>query len=55
VKAARREGLAIKQSYRHVGKRLLLGSSRYAHARQMKRARACTRKLRTQSLLAIIN
>ncbi|MGB8098820.1 MAG: IS5 family transposase, partial [Terracidiphilus sp.] len=48
VKAARREGVAIKQSYRHVGKRLLLGSSRYAHARQMKRARACTRKLRTQ-------
>jgi IS5 family transposase len=48
VKVARREGLAIKQSYRHVGKKLLLGSSRYAHARQMKRARACTRKLRTQ-------
>jgi transposase, IS5 family len=48
VKAARREGLAIKQSYRHVGKRLLMQSSRYAHARQMKRARACTRKLRTQ-------
>ena len=48
MKAARREGLVVKQSYRHVGKRLLLGSSRYAHARQMKRARACTRKLRTQ-------
>ena len=48
VKAARREGLAIKQSYRHVGKKLLLGSSRYAHARQMKTYRACTRKLRTQ-------
>ena len=48
VKMARREGVAIKQSYRHVGKKLLLGSSRYAHARQMKRARACTRKLKTQ-------
>jgi IS5 family transposase len=48
VKAARREGLAIKQSYRHVGKKLLMQSSRYAHARQMKRARAATRKLRTQ-------
>jgi IS5 family transposase len=48
VKAARREGLTIKQSYRHVGKRLLMQSSRYAHARQMKRARACTRKLHTQ-------
>jgi len=48
VKAARRQGLVIKQSYRHVGKKLLLQSSRYAHARHMKRARACTRKLRTQ-------
>jgi IS5 family transposase len=48
VKAARAEGLTIKQSYRHVGRRLLMQSSRYAHVRQMQRARACTRKLRTQ-------
>jgi IS5 family transposase len=48
VKMARREGLVIRQSYQHVGKRLLMQSSRYAHARQMQRARACTRKLRTQ-------
>ena len=48
VKMARREGLAIKQSYQHVGRRLLMQSSRYAHARQIKRARACTRKLKTQ-------
>src|ERR1017187_6692537 len=48
VKAARAEGLVIKQSYQHVGRRLLMQSSRYAHARQMKRARACTRKLKTQ-------
>ena len=48
VKMARRQGVTIKQSYRHVGKKLLLQSSRYAHARQMKRARACTRKLHTQ-------
>jgi transposase, IS5 family len=48
VKAARRQGLTIKQSYRHVGKRLLMQSSRYAHARQMQRSRACTRKLHTQ-------
>jgi IS5 family transposase len=48
VKAARAGGLAIKQSYQHVGRRLLMQSSRYAHARQMKRARACTRKLKTQ-------
>jgi IS5 family transposase len=48
VKVARSEGVTIKHSYRHVGKRLLLGSSRYTHARRMKRARAYMRKLRTQ-------
>jgi IS5 family transposase len=48
VKVARAEGLTIKQSYEHVGRRLLMQSSRYGHARQMKRARACTRKLKTQ-------
>jgi IS5 family transposase len=48
VKQARRDGLRIKQSYKHSGKKLLLASSRYAHARQMKRARASARKLRTQ-------
>jgi IS5 family transposase len=48
VKTARAEGLSIKQSYEHVGRRLLMQSSRYAHARQIKRARACTRKLKTQ-------
>jgi len=48
VKAARAEGLSIQQSYEHVGRRLLMQSSRYAHARQMKRARACTRRLKTQ-------
>jgi IS5 family transposase len=48
VKVARAEGLTIQQSYEHVGRRLLMQSSRYAHARQMRRARACTRKLRTQ-------
>ena len=48
VKVARAEGLTIKQSYKHVSRRLLMQSSRYAHARQMKGARACTRKLKTQ-------
>ena len=32
----------------HVGRRLPMQSSRYAHAGQMKRAGACTRKLKTQ-------
>jgi IS5 family transposase len=47
VKAARERGIKIKQSYARVGRRLLMQQSRYAHARQMQRARACTRKLRT--------
>ena len=41
VKAARAEGLTIKQSYRHVGRRLRMHSSRYAPTHQMKRAPAC--------------
>jgi IS5 family transposase len=48
VKQARKAGLRIKQSYSRVGKRLLQQVSRYAHARQMKRAAACVRKLKTQ-------
>lgn len=48
VKAARQAGVTIKQSYARVGPRLVMMAARYAHARQMKRAKACTRKLRTQ-------
>ena len=47
VKAARAEGLELRQSYKRVGKILLKKQSRYAHARQMKRAKGCQRKLRT--------
>jgi transposase, IS5 family len=47
VKAAREEGVVLRQSYVRVGKRLLAAQSRYAHARQWGRARRCTRKLRT--------
>lgn len=47
VKAARAEGVTLRQSYKRVGKILLGKQSRYAHARQMKRARRCQRKLRT--------
>ena len=39
--------IKLRQSYKIKGKEELLNSSRYAHARQMKRARAATRKLRT--------
>ena len=41
------KGLSIKQSYERVGRQLVMKASRYAHARQMKRAKACTRKLKT--------
>lgn len=47
VKAAREEGVALRQSYVRVGKLLLAQQSRYAHAKQFKRARRCTRKLGT--------
>jgi transposase, IS5 family len=47
VAAAREEGVALRQSYVRVGKRLLAQQSRYAHAKQFRRARRCTRKLRT--------
>lgn len=47
VKAAKERGIELRQNYNRVAKRQLLMSHRYAHARQMKRARKCTRKLRT--------
>jgi IS5 family transposase len=40
VKAARKQRLSIKPSYTRVGRRLLMEQSRYAHPRQIKRARA---------------
>lgn len=47
VKAAKERGIDLRQNYNRVAKHQLLMSHRYAHARQMKRARKCTRKLRT--------
>ena len=47
VKAARKRGIALRQNYNRKAKEYLLMNNRYAHARQMKRARSCTRKLRT--------
>ena len=47
VKQAKKVGLDLRQSYERVGKILLMKQSRYAHAKQMKRARNCQRKLRT--------
>jgi transposase, IS5 family len=47
VKAAEARGIRLRQNYNRVAKKLEWQQSRYAHARQMKRARRCTRKLRT--------
>jgi len=47
VAHARKAGLTIKQSYERVGRLLVMKASRYAHARQMRRSRAATRKLKT--------
>ena len=47
VKAAAKSGLQLRQSYHRVGKILLMQQSRYAHAKQARRARACQRKLHT--------
>jgi IS5 family transposase len=47
VKAARKAGLLLRQSYVRVGKHLLLMQSRYAHAKQYRRAQRCQKKLRT--------
>ncbi len=47
VRAAKKDNLTLRQSYSRKGKHLLTQQSRYAHARQYKRAASCTRKLRT--------
>jgi IS5 family transposase len=47
VKQAEQEPIKLRQSYKRVGKQLLFQQSRYAHAKQFKRAAACTRKLKT--------
>ena len=47
VREARHCGLALRQSYERVGKRDLMMNGRYAHARQMRRARRMQKRLRT--------
>ena len=46
VKAAQQRGIPLRQSYRRLGKRALIMSGRYAHARQMRRARAEQKKVK---------
>ena len=47
VKAAREREIRLRQSYRRKSKELIFLQGRYRHARQMKRARKCTNKLKT--------
>lgn len=47
VRQAGREQIRLRQSYQRLGKIALLKQGRYAHARQMRRARRENRKLRT--------
>jgi len=46
VKAAKDRGIPLRQSYLRLGKRALIMSGRYAHARQMKRAKREQKKLK---------
>jgi transposase, IS5 family len=47
VRRATALGIALRQSYERVGKAAFVRSQRYAHARQINRAKAQNRKLRT--------
>ncbi len=47
VDAAKERNVKIRQNYNRNSKKLLAQQSRYAHARQMKRAKRCTRTLKT--------
>jgi IS5 family transposase len=46
VDFAKDRGIKLRQNYNRKSKQRLYWQSRYSHARQMKRAKACTRKLR---------
>jgi len=46
VKAAKDRGISLRQSYLRLGKRALIMSGRYAHARQMNRAKREQKKLK---------
>ena len=47
VRLAKRHGVPLRQSYARLGKRALRLASRYAHARQMQRARREIKRLKT--------
>jgi IS5 family transposase len=47
VKVGKEAGIGLRQSYRRLSKKALVWQGRYAHAKQMKRAKKETRKLKT--------
>jgi IS5 family transposase len=47
VKAAKQRKIVLRQNYNRLSKQMLAQQSCYAHAKQMKRARRCTKKLQT--------
>ena len=47
VSCAKERGIELRQNYNLKSKQTLCQQSRYAHAKQMKRARRCTRQLKT--------
>lgn len=47
VKEAKKRDIDLRQNYNRLSKNLVYKQNRYAHARQMKRARSCTKKLKT--------
>lgn len=47
VDESKRQGIDLRQNYNRKSKELLAQQSRYTHARQVKRAKKCTRQLRT--------
>lgn len=46
VREAKERGIELRQSYERMGKRALMKQGQYAHARQMKRARKATKRLK---------
>jgi IS5 family transposase len=47
VNEAKKRDIKLRQNYNRLSRKLIHQQSRYAHARQMKRAKRCTSKLRT--------
>jgi IS5 family transposase len=47
VDEAKERGIVLRQNYNRLSRNLLCQQSRYAHARQTKRAQSCVRKMKT--------